>query len=333
MKLKKIIKKIISKFYKELNATSQLKLHNFITSEKNDETEIKPKIFDAIFFELRTRCNSKCNFCAASIQNEIRPDITMPFQIYKKAIDELSELNYSNIIAYHVNNDPLLVKNLLDYVKYAREKVPNAWIQILTNGKSLNNKNGEELIKNGINELSINIYSDKDEFELPKNIIKFENEVLYRYYKKENIESTENNISFIDDTIEIKKKSKIFIYNKYKRSLGEILTNRANSSPNKKINKIPKLGFCYFPFSQFNVTVSGVVSHCCADFYFSNEMGNIKNQKLIDIWNGDKFVKIRRNLKNHNRDEETMCAGCDNFGVNKPKDVFKKILYQMTNNI
>ena len=86
MKLKKIIKKIFSKFYKELNPSSQIKLHNLITSEKNNKTEIRPKIFNAIFFELRTRCNSKCNFCAASIQNEIRPDVAMPFQVYNKAI-------------------------------------------------------------------------------------------------------------------------------------------------------------------------------------------------------------------------------------------------------
>ena len=132
-------------------------------------------------------------------------------------------------------------------------------------------------------------------------------------------------MNFINDEFKNKKKSKIFIYNKFKRSLGEILTNRANSSPNKKINKIPKLGFCFLPFSQFNVTVNGVVSHCCADFYFSNEMGNIQYQKLIDIWNGDKFVKIRNNLKNHSRDEETMCAGCDTFGVYKPKNIFKRI--------
>jgi len=330
MNFKITIKKILSNFYKKLSPTTQLNIHNYITSEESEKRFLKPEIFDAICFELRTRCNSKCNFCAASIQNEIRPDISMPFPIYKKAIDELSELNYSNIIIYHVNNEPLLVKNLSDYVKYAREKVPNAWIQILTNGKSLNNKNGEELLKNGINELSINIYSDNGKFEVPKNIIKFENEVLSKFYKKENIESTENNLNFINDEFKNKKKSKIFIYNKFKRSLGEILTNRANSSPNKKINKIPKLGFCFLPFSQFNVTVNGVVSHCCADFYFSNEMGNIQYQKLIDIWNGDKFVKIRNNLKNHSRDEETMCAGCDTFGVYKPRNIFKRILYQLT---
>ena len=44
-------------------------------------------------------------------------------------------------------------------------------------------------------------------------------------------------------------------------------------------------------------------------------------------------TKIRSHLKNHNREEETMCAGCEYFGVEKPKGIFKKILYQLTTNI
>ncbi len=106
MNFKITIKKILSNFYKKLSPTTQLNIHNYITSEESEKRFLKPEIFDAIFFELRTRCNSKCDFCAASIQNEIRPDISMPFYIYKKAIDELSELNYSNVIAYHTNIEP-----------------------------------------------------------------------------------------------------------------------------------------------------------------------------------------------------------------------------------
>ena len=62
-------------------------------------------------------------------------------------------------------------------------------------------------------------------------------------------------------------------------------------------------------------------------------MGNIKDQKIIDIWNGEKFSNLRKNLKNNARQKEIMCSGCDNYGVNKPKNIIKKILYNLTTGI
>ena len=66
-------------------------------------------LFRTVFFELRTRCNSRCSFCAAAVQFEKRPDATMPFDLYAKAIDDLAGIGYEGAIAYHVNNDPLVV--------------------------------------------------------------------------------------------------------------------------------------------------------------------------------------------------------------------------------
>ena len=46
-------------------------------------------IFNSIFFEVRTKCNGRCSFCAASAQNDIREDKKMPIALYKKVIGEL----------------------------------------------------------------------------------------------------------------------------------------------------------------------------------------------------------------------------------------------------
>ena len=77
-------------------------------------------LFHTIFFEARTRCNSRCAFCAASIQNETREDLVLPFDLHAKVIDELAELGYHGQIAYHINSEPLLVPNLEQYIEYAR---------------------------------------------------------------------------------------------------------------------------------------------------------------------------------------------------------------------
>ena len=311
------------KLFKSFPSNFQFNVHNYITSDnlrffKNK----KEKIFDAIYFELRSRCNSTCAFCAASIQNEKRPDITMSFNLYEKIIDQLEEINYKGKIAFHVNNDPLLVKDIDLYVTYARKKCPKAWIQILTNGRSLNNKIGTKLLDAGINELTINVYSKDESFKTPKNVENFENDILLKKFSTKNIYNDQIRRNLSSDSIN---------YSKISRKLVENLTNRAGSAPNKISNELPiKLGFCSYPFEQFNINANGDVSHCCADFYFSNKMGNLNDSKVIEIWNGSKFENIRQNLLNNRRDKLPMCINCDHYGLKSPPKSFsKKILFKL----
>ena len=302
-------------------------MHRFITSEhiKNNK---KNKLFNTVYFELRTRCNGSCSFCAASIQNDTREDITMSFELFKKVINELSQINFEGTIAFHNNSEPLLVKDLDKFIQYTREKLDKVWIQILSNGKSLNVINGEKIIEAGINELSLNIYNDDLNAELPNNVQKFENEILRKKFSENEI-LTGHRLS----GEKIPKSNKKYIkYNVRKRLLNEVLNNRAGSAPNKKTNKPLKqeLGFCEFPFEQFIITANGNVSQCCCDFYFSNPMGNIKSQGLQEIWNGDKFTTLRKQLLDSDRKQSKLCEKCDFYGVNhSPKNYLKKGLYYL----
>ena len=88
--LKKYLKLLSNIYYSNTNSNLQLNFHNYITLEtKNNllkSSELKysySQLFDTVYFEIRTKCNSQCSFCAASIQNETRPDITMDFNLYK----------------------------------------------------------------------------------------------------------------------------------------------------------------------------------------------------------------------------------------------------------
>ncbi len=276
-------------------------------------------IFDAIFFEVRTRCNSRCAFCAASIQNETREDVSLPFELYQKAIDELSEMNYSGRIAYHVNNDPLIFRELEKFVDYARTKVPKAWIQILTNGKALTLAKAEALIKVGINEITVNHYNDDFSAPLPKVLQELREAVLLKYFKADEI---------VARLPKDYKEKKVFLFAVNRRRLNEVLMSRAGTAPNKKeVSEMPR-GFCQFPFTQFNVTADGRVNKCCSDLFFSDVMGNIKDQSIREIWFGEKLNKVRKELLQGNRKAFETCEKCDFYGCkNSPN---KLVQYFMT---
>jgi len=290
-------------------------------------SENNTPLFDSVFFEVRTKCNGTCPFCAASIQNETREDTNMPFDLYKKVIDELKELNYSGRIAYHVNNDPLIFLPLIKFVGYARKHLPNAWLQVLTNGKALTLEKAESLLAAEINELSINYYNDDFSAELPEVFRRVRNEIIPRFYRPEQIKS-----GHYEDYSKPDKNA--FVFNIFHRRLTEILSTRAGTSPNKKEKaRIPR-GFCELPFTQIQITTNGTVAKCSSDHFVSDVMGNVKNQSLVEIWNNEKFRDVRCKLLKGNRDAIETCRKCDFYGCHdvhsKRLSVISKLVYYVT---
>lgn len=52
--------------------------------------------------------------------------------------------------------------------------------------------------------------------------------------------------------------------------------------------------YCEFPWTSLSVMSNGVVVPCTQDYNAEMAMGNIKEQSLTDIWNGEKYAALRR---------------------------------------
>lgn len=285
------------------------KIVNTIYSNFRNKTLVGTKnkpLFDSVLFELRPRCNGHCSFCPASVENDTRVDYTMPLELYKSIIDQLRALNFQGRIAFYVNNDPLLIPNLPEYVRYARKHLADCLLSILTNGRALKEKNGEELLEAGIDELGINWYSDDPQPKLSVGIIRFLENVLQKRYPDQPIQ--------MDGTTHFEN-NKFRLTISYKKQT-EVLLNRAGFSPNKsKMNTPTPLGFCEYPFRQFVITSDGRVAKCCQDFLFSEPIGNLTKENLEEIWFSKKMSYIRSQLINNKRSFSKQCEVCDFIGV------------------
>lgn len=264
-------------------------------------------LFRTVFFELRTRCNSRCSFCAAAVQFEKRPDAIMPFDLYAKVIDDLAGIGYEGAIAYHVNNDPLVVPGLEGFVGHARAHLPRCWLRIYTNGLALSRAKGEALLRAGIDELTVNWYAPDSRSTLPRHLLDFRDLVLPQFHPRERVRSGTGPLHPGDRSI--------FRFNIHRRLIGEVLDSRAGSAPNKEAWPEDATGFCEHPFTQLNITVDGRVGRCCADFYFADVMGNVATQNVLDIWYGKPFEKARLHLLQGDRSASVLCSRCDFSGV------------------
>ena len=104
-------------------------------------------------FELKYGCNLKCDFCLYSVpQKEWRYNVEtskkISFDKYKEIIDEGSK-NGLYSVEFNGINEPLLEKNIHQYIKYVHKK--DILVSSLhTNAMLLTNDRSEELIDSGL---------------------------------------------------------------------------------------------------------------------------------------------------------------------------------------
>lgn len=79
---------------------------------------------------------------------------------------------------------------------------------------------------------------------------------------------------------------------------------------------------CIYPFHQLMVRSDGKVSQCCNDALALTAMGDLTNQTIMEVWNGEPFQKMRENMLNGRHCIST-CSGCDVLLVYP--DILKKI--------
>lgn len=104
-----------------------------------------------IFSQMRRISFELSNMCVYSHIHKRCPTawekekIILPSSIVKNVIDELSKIDYTGVIAFHIDNEPLIDPRLFTFINYATEKCPNCKVHILTNGFYLNQTMAEEL--------------------------------------------------------------------------------------------------------------------------------------------------------------------------------------------
>jgi GTP 3',8-cyclase len=136
----------------------------------NEMIAVKASLFPQIkriSFQLSNLCNYSPVHKKCPLHQEVSRHI-LPSSLVLNTLDEISEINYSGIIAFHIYNEPLIDPRLFSFIDETRNRCPNAKIYILTNGYYLNQVMIEELTQRGIWLLWASAYS-KEEFSRLSN--------------------------------------------------------------------------------------------------------------------------------------------------------------------
>lgn len=243
-------------------------------------------LFDHVEIETINRCNGVCSFCPVNRNHDTREYAVMSETLFKKIIDELSEMGYNGKLACFSNNEPFLDPNIVDRLKYAREKLPHARMHLFTNGTLLTLEKFQRAIKY-LDELIIDNYNQ--ELELISN-----NKKIAEYCEKHP---------------ELIKKVTIVL-----RKSDEVLSSRGGDAPNHKKDKTYEDVSCTLPFKQLIIRPTGEVSLCCNDSLGKDTLGNLNKQSIKEVWCGEKFTAVRKALYK-GRGNWPHCKHCDTMNL------------------
>lgn len=241
-------------------------------------------LFHHVEIETINRCNGICSFCPVNAKIESRPYALMEEKLFKKIVDDLAELNYDGRLSLFSNNEPLLDKRIIEFHKYAREKLPDARMHLYSNGSLLTKDIFLELV-NYLDELIIDNYNQ----ELNLN------------------PSSEMIVEYAKTHPEIAEKVTIVL-----RKPQEILTTRGGDAPNRTEVAIEKHISCIHPFQQLIIRPDGKISLCCNDPLGKMTMGDASKESLVDIWYGEKYRTMRKQIID-GREHVEHCKNCDVF--------------------
>lgn len=262
------------------------KLNKESINTKVAQLAAEKHLFHHVEIETVNRCNGLCSFCPVSAKNEQRTYAKMSEGLFKKIINELSEINYQGRLALFSNNEPLLDNRIIEFHKYARKMLPNARMHLYSNGTLMNKEIFLELIK-CLDELIIDNYNQ--ELEL--------------------IPASKMIMDYAEENPDVIKKVTIVL-----RKPNEILTSRGGDAPNRKVVNIEKGISCVYPFQQLIIRPEGKVSLCCNDPLGKETLGDVNKESLVDIWYGEKFSEIRKKIIN-GRENFEHCKFCDTFAI------------------
>ncbi len=268
---------IRQKIYSSLPKSLQKKSKNFYYNKfifplynlKYKLNYNKWDFFDSISLETTSYCNLRCKFCPNSKYGRglLKNKKLMDEKLFKKIINELAEINYRGHVLFHFYGEPLTDKRLPSLVEYTKKKLPRAKLQINTNGFLLTISLYKKLVDNGVKLFIITQYADS----VPPNI-----KDLLDYLKTRP-----------------KKENKI----KY-RILGEDigLSNRGGEI-NVKKNIDYERPICTYPNTAIPIDYNGNVILCCNDYHSSITFGNLKKEKLLDVWRKPHYKKLRDEMR------------------------------------
>ena len=285
----------------------------------------------SISFEPTTSCNLRCPECPSGLRAFTRPIGMLVPAFFEKTIDELS--NHLLYLTFYFQGEPYLNTKFLDMVRYAKQK--NIYTATSTNAHYLTDDVAKRTIESGLDRLIISIDGTTQEvygkyriggqlekvMEGTRNILKKKSElnsvtpeVILQFLVVKPNEHQVDEVKRLGKELGADdvwlKTAQVYDY----ENGNELIPDIEKYSRYKKSNshyqiKNNLLNHCWKMWHSCVITWDGKVVPCCFDKDARHQLGDLKQQSLTQIWEGDAYRQFRSSLLNSRRQID-ICTNC-----------------------
>lgn len=269
------------------------------------------KTFKKIYIEITNCCNLSCSFCSKTS----KPKRTMTIEEFKNIISKIK--SYTDYIYLHVKGEPLLHKDLKEFLKIAEEN--DLKVNLTTNGTLFSQRVDDLKNSKALKKVNFSLHSENNYpnyFEnifqsvdkLPKDIT-----VIYRLWTLSNSALDKKSTEIVEKLKDYYNLSPQIVDKLYKEQNVKISSNIYVDKDNEfiwpTVTEEKSNGYCYALKTHLGILVDGTVVPCCLDASGIINLGNIYTDTLENIMTTERYRKLKKSFQDH-KPSEALCASC-----------------------
>ena len=294
-----------------------------------------------LLIEPSNYCNFRCVSCFQSLKGEnylTRHRGLMDMELYREAIRQFEEWEGDKlkVLKLSLYGEPFTNPHFTEMLKIARESGIAERIETTTNASLLTEDVCRALVEYEIDYIRVSIYGGnqkryeevtscpevkmdgiwanlkrlQEQKEKCGKLRPFVSAKMLDTYTLENEEFMDR-FSPVADEVYIDKphnwvaaEEKSFIGSLYKKDQAEALEKDLKRTMSGRIA-------CPMPFTTLAVRCDGAVSPCCVDWVGGTNLGNLLDENIRNIWNGEAMYQFRKMQLENRRFENGSCKNCE----------------------
>ncbi len=307
------LRKIVTQVrVKRLTRNGLVRWHEYLSDKRLYETEtdaekrlVFKKFVSVVHLEISSFCNRRCVYCTNSrLESRNQEKHFLTEELFKKCIDELSEINYCEFIEFNGFNEPLADRELFfRRASQLKTALPEAKLVINSNGDFLTPEYLFEIADADIDFMVVTLHLNSDELNISAEARQEKAAKFIRRFSA---------VSFVanNDAYHAKIKDMHFSLR-----VADFINQGHNFGGTVK-SKVKRLLPCFVPVKHLYVDYAGRVNLCCSANMDSNEfsdfsIGNVSNANLFELYSAPNAQEIRQALITMSEKIPACCRCCN----------------------
>ncbi len=295
-----VLQETLSKKYGEAFTEYRRRYFHSLDADQHGEA---PDFAHTVTLEFVNRCNLTCGMCY--VANHTFAKATLEMATVKNLIDQVAAQGKTGLLL-GVGSEGLLFKGIEEVIRYAKD-VGVMDVILMTNGTLLTPELSEFLVRQEVSRVCISVDAATPEtYEKVRGkpeLARVENNIKGLANARKALGSALPIIRLSFCVVEDNREEQVDFREKWRDVVDYIDFQKVNDlsfvgrEDEAELAELEAAGedrpFCSKPFGYLNVWSSGDISPCCTFYGKSLTFGNIKDNTLAEVYDGEKMADLR----------------------------------------